>query len=117
MKKNDFLLIILVVFISLAAFLFLKVSSKDGAEAVVKVDGEVYGIYNLNKDQIIDIDGGNTLVIEDNKVYMKDATCPDGICVDHKPISKDGESIICLPHKVIVTIESDSKSDIDAVSN
>ncbi len=49
---------------------------------------------------------------------MTQADCPDGICANHKPIHKTGESIICLPHKVVVTVISDKSNDneIDAVA-
>ena len=118
MKKNDFILIISVVIISLSAFLFLHLTKDEGVgSVVVKVDGELFGTYDIKSDLEIDINNSNTLVIEDKKVYMKDATCPDKLCIKQKEISRDGESIICLPNKVIVTIESDSKSDIDAVAN
>lgn len=117
MKKNDLILIVSVILISLSAFFILKFTKSDGETVTVSVDGSIYGTYDLNKDDIIDINGTNTLVIEDNKAYMKDAHCPDKLCVKQKAISKDGESIICLPNKVIVTVESHSQSDVDAVVN
>lgn len=47
---------------------------------------------------------------------MTSADCPDHLCVKKKAISKEGESIICLPNKVVVTVKSDMKSDIDSIS-
>ena len=118
MKKNDFILILSVIFIALSAFLFLHITKDEGSgDVVVKVDGDIYGRYDITHDEIIDINNSNTLVIEDRKVFMKEADCPDKLCIKQKSISRDGESIICLPNKVIVTIESGSKSDIDAVAN
>ena len=75
----------------------------------VTVDGELYGIYSLQKDQKVEIkteNGYNILVIEDGKAYVKDASCPDGICSSHRPIKHTGASIICLPNKVVVSIEN-----------
>ena len=118
MKKNDFILIISVIFISLSVFLFLRITKEEGSgQVIISVHGEEYGRYNIDEDNEININNSNTLVIKDNKVYMKDATCPDKLCVKQKQISRDGESIICLPNKIIVTVESNSKSDIDAVVN
>ena len=34
------------------------------------------------------------------------ASCPDGICAAHKPISREGESIVCLPHRVVITVRT-----------
>ena len=118
MKKNDFILIISVVVISVSALLFLNLTKDEVVgNIVVKVDGELFGTYDITSDMEIDINNSNTLVIKDNKAYMKDATCSDKLCIKQKEISRDGESIICLPNKVVVTAESDSRSDIDAVAN
>ena len=48
---------------------------------------------------------------------MIDATCPDHICVNQKEISKTGETIVCLPNKVIVEIKGADSSELDAVTN
>lgn len=50
-------------------------------------------------------------------VDMTDADCPDGLCVNQRPISSDGESIICLPNQVVVQIVSQDESELDAVAN
>ena len=59
----------------------------------------------------------NTLTIAERKADMTDADCPDLLCVHQKAISKDGETIVCLPNKVVVTVISSEKSDMDAVAN
>ncbi len=118
MKKNDFLLIISIIFISciVSVYWFLKETDED-ARVVVTVDGEVYGSYLLNEDREIDICGTNRLSIKDGRADMIDADCKDKLCVHQKAISRDGESIICLPNKIIVTIEDDDTKGIDAISN
>ena len=82
-----------------------------GRAAIVEitVDGNVYNVPS---------DGGhtNTEQIKDGKVFMKKADCPDKICVHHKGIRSNGETIICLPHKVIVTIQSSKTGDLDGVA-
>lgn len=47
----------------------------------------------------------NIVVIEHGKAFVREANCPDKICVNHSEISNVGESIICLPHKLIVEIK------------
>ena len=76
----------------------------------VTVDGKFYGEYSLEQNRTVEIkteNGYNILVIENGTAYVKDASCPDGICVNHRPISKSGESIICLPNKVVVSSKAD----------
>ena len=47
---------------------------------------------------------------------MESSDCHNQVCVNHKPISRSGESIICLPHKVVVQIEGGKEADVDAVA-
>lgn len=44
----------------------------------------------------------NLLCIAGGKVWMEEADCRDQICVHHKPVSGIHESIICLPHKLVI---------------
>ena len=78
-----------------------------GAAVQVTVDGTVVATLPLNRDTTLTIPGvggENTLVITDGKARMTAADCPDQICVRHRAISRPGESIICLPHRVTVTV-------------
>jgi hypothetical protein len=76
---------------------------------VVTVDGQLFGEYSLREDRTLEIrsgDGYNLLVVEGGYAYVRSASCPDGICAAHRPVSHEGESIICLPNKVVVEIRS-----------
>ena len=81
-----------------------------------------YGIYELNEDQIIPItiDGGvaNTVVIQDGKASMQSATCPDGLCKKQGQISRQKQTIVCLPHKVVVEVISGKETEgLDAIAS
>ncbi|MDR1017578.1 MAG: NusG domain II-containing protein [Lachnospiraceae bacterium] len=117
MKKKDIFLILIVLIIAGAFLLFnyMRPNLREGV-VVVKIHGKVVKTYDLAKDGTYKIkDGENVIQIKDKKVKMIEATCPDKICVHHKAISKDGESIICLPHKLVVEIDSKKKSEFDFV--
>ncbi len=121
MKKNDIKLIAVILFIAAAGMAFLFFTQKPGDKVIVIVDGVVTNEYPLNKNLVVDIEGvnggTNHLVIEDGHADVTDATCPDKVCVHQKQIDKNGESIVCLPNKVIVKVESSTESDIDGVAN
>ena len=92
---------------------------KEGGQAVVYVDGEASATYSLEQDgeYEIETDGGrNVLVIKDGEADMTEADCPDGLCVKQHSISKNGETIVCLPHKVVVEVISAEESGLDAVT-
>ena len=55
-------------------------------------------------------------MIENGKVKMKEADCPDQICVHHRAISKNRETIVCLPNKVVVEIVSSEESELDSIA-
>jgi hypothetical protein len=72
------------------------------------VDGETVSIVKCNKDElenISNIDSYNVMIVENNTVNIIDADCPDKICVNHSTIENVGETIICLPHKLVVEIK------------
>ena len=50
-------------------------------------------------------EGYNVIEVKDGYADCTDADCRDGLCVDQKKISRKDETIICLPHKVIIEIE------------
>lgn len=119
-KKNDILLCaVLLAAAGITWIIFNNVHGGNGAYAVVTVDGNEYARLPLSKDTRLVIEtenGKNTLVIEDGKAYMSEADCPDLICVRHKAVYYNGESIVCLPHRVVVKITGGGESPADAVA-
>ena len=106
--RNDIILIAAVILIAAIAIVCMVFLKKDGKNAVVYVDGELYGKYPLNESVTVDIkskNGTNRLVIADGKARITEASCPDLRCVEHNAISNDIEPIICLPNKVVISIE------------
>ncbi len=106
-KRGDFLLIGGILFVAVILILTLTVFSRDGRTVEVTVDGIVVTTLPLNTDTqlvINGIGGQNTVVIADGKAYVSNATCPDKVCQRHRAISRSGEQILCLPHKVTVTV-------------
>ena len=75
---------------------------------VIKEDGNLLKQLALKNDTEFDVSGyqggTNHIVIQDNAVYMPDADCPDKLCVHTGTIHKTGETIVCLPHRVVVEI-------------
>lgn len=122
MKKADFILIgAVAVVVAILIFCLYVFNSGSGDFVQIEVDGVVTDTLPLSEDTVREIktdNGTNTLVISDGSAVMTQADCPDGICANHKPINKTGESIICLPHKVVVTVVNDKSNDndIDAVA-
>lgn len=121
MKKNDVILLAALIVIALAAFggisLYSHLSTQE-PQAVVCLDGEEQGRYPLSEDTMVEIrqaDGSyNILQIQDGKAEITEASCPDKVCVKHRPVAGQGESLVCLPNKMVVEIENGAESGIDA---
>ncbi len=110
--KNDIVLAVVIVVIAMAGLLLFNFLKTPGDFVSVKIDGVEKYRYSLseNVDTVIytgeDNKQENRIVIKDGKASVVSATCPDKICVGHREISMVNESIVCLPHKVVVEIVS-----------
>ena len=120
-RLNDIILAVVLLLVAVAGFLLYKFISPTGEYAVVIIDGQESERFSLLTDtefEIVTSDGVNLLVIEDGKARIESADCPDKICAEHAAVSKVGETIVCLPHGVVVRIESQKNGDseIDMVA-
>ena len=124
MKKSDVWLIGVLAALALASFgglsLYSKLSTKE-PEAVVYLEGKEQGRYALSEDTKVKIslENGNynILKIQQGKADMVEASCPDKVCVNHRPVSMQGESLVCLPNQVVVEIENGEEGEVDASVN
>lgn len=107
-KKADILLFILIIVFGLVISFGPLAKHAGGTTVKVTLDGDTYGIYSLSEDQEITVekDGHvNVIAIEGGTVHMQSASCKNQVCVEHGSISLTGDSIVCLPNRVVVEIE------------
>ena len=112
--KNDLILICALLVLAALAGAALLLFKAEGDTVSVSIDGEVVAEYPLSEDLEVEIksDGGyNILVIKEGRAHIESASCPDGICAAHRAIFRDGESIICLPNKVVVEVHARYAAD------
>lgn len=57
----------------------------------------------------------NIIEIQDGKVRISQANCPDQTCVSSGWISKPGQALICLPNKLLVKIVSQAEGEVDVI--
>lgn len=119
--KNDalFLCTLAVVLVGICMAFYFFGRTK-GAVAEVTVAGKLYGRYSLEQEQIIEIqiDGivTNILSIKDHMADIIEAECPDHLCVHQRAISKEKETLVCLPNQVVVEIKGAEDSEIDSMT-
>ena len=119
-KKERMFLGILFLVLVVFCLVFYFFRGQMGAQVKVTVDGSLYDTYPLEKEQEIAIEKDgvvtNRLVIRDGVADMIEADCPDKLCVHQKAISKTGETIVCLPNKVVAEIIGSEESELDSVA-
>lgn len=123
-RKKDFILIICVLLLAVTLLGIQKAYGSSGDTVTITVNQKVYGTYNLDQDKTIQIkneSGTNIVRIQNHEVWMEEADCPDGYCMEQGHISQSHQTLVCLPHKLVVEVSdtSDNKTSekVDIVSN
>lgn len=106
--RNDIILIVCIIAAIIVCGALLHPNAK-GEYAVVTLNGEQTARYILSENIETDIIGSgiNRLVIENGEAYISYADCKTNVCVKTGKISKVGQSIVCLPHNLIIEIVSE----------
>ena len=116
-RRNDWLLVGGLLAAALALWLILR-PGEAGAWAEVYVDGALVGRYALTEDRTVTVGGAdyNVLTIADGAVRVSKANCPDHTCVRTGAVSRAGERILCLPHRMSVRVVGGAPAALDAVA-
>lgn len=132
---NDLILLAACLLIAGLIFIIVRISGEDGSTVSVLYDSDIIYSHPMDREGflVIEYDNGpevryssdfdeksyggadadsdiNVIRIADGCADMIYANCPDLICVHTRPVSRTGASIICLPHKITVTV-SDDRND------
>lgn len=110
-RKTDIWLLAVILSVAVIMTVVIQIGiKKPGETAVVTVDGKVVKELPLSRDtkeiEIEGYQGGiNRIVVSEGWVYMSYADCPDELCVHTGRIRNTGETIVCLPHRVVIEIK------------
>ena len=110
MKKKEILIFSILFLAAVASIVIMQITQQaDVKTLLITVDGEEYKRIEIDDSTqmsfTIETEHGiNNVEISDGKVNVVSADCPNQICVNTKAASNIGESIVCLPHKVVIEI-------------
>lgn len=115
-KSTKFWIILFSVLFMLGAgaFLLLRSNGQAGRIAEIRQDGELIKTIDLNAVTIpYDFTvtgpyGSNTIHVAHGAISVSAADCPDQICVQQGAITDSAVPIVCLPHRLVITIEGGS---------
>ena len=110
--RLDIIVIAALLIFSLSVLLIINLTRKDGATVTVTIDGVTVAEYSLAKDGVYSLNGGtNILTIENETARMSESSCPDHICENKGKIKYVGQTIVCLPNKLTVTVTGEAEDD------
>ena len=117
-KKRDIILALVLILLGIVCYGVIRLGQKKGSQVIIYEDQKEIGRYDLNTDTTKEIQtakGMNILEIKNGMAYVTEADCPDKVCIRMGKISKTGENIVCLPHKLVIQVEGDvgQKSEYD----
>ena len=140
-RKADIILFIVLLAAGLAASAVLAMSHTGGDTVIIESGGELYATYPLAEDRLVIVPAPqekasslkvpddtkpaseqythyNVVTVSGGKVTVTEGSCKNQVCVHHSAISLSGESIVCLPNKVVIQLaeETESHTGIDGVT-
>ena len=107
-KKSDlyFLAVVAALVVGVLIFFYL-VSSNEGHEVIIEEANNLVGVYPLGEDRTIEVEGilgTTTVVIENGEVYVSDSPCPNKVCIRMGRKGEVGDTIVCLPNRIYISI-------------
>ena len=117
MKTKHWILLFAVLLgASALVFLWGRSQKQQGVTARVLQDGQLLREIRLDEIReefrftVWDADGHYNIVqVEPGRICIREADCPDRLCAKHAAIRNSGETIICLPHKLIVEVRDETE--------
>lgn len=124
MKKGDIALVLTVLAIIAGIFAFNKFNyrgHKGDLTAIINKDNNVIRTIDLSlltKTETITVQGKYkaTIIAQKDRIRVLDSTCPDKICVKSGWLTKPGDSSVCVPNRLIVSIKSRDNSEVDTIA-
>lgn len=116
MKKTRIIIIIITLIFAAALAGSLLIFRKPQGNAVnIRSGGELLCTIDLSESADCEFDiewcgGVNTIEIKDHKIHVKEASCPDGICIKTGFIGGETDTapIVCLPNRLVIEPADDT---------
>jgi len=115
-KKRDIVLAAVLLILGVTGVLIVKYGLKSGNTADVYTDDKLVQTIDLSVDDEYTFQtdkGSNTVEVRNGAVSMKSADCPDKVCVRMGTKNRNGETITCLPHKLVIEVHGGQEQEVD----
>jgi len=109
----DKLLIFALIALSLFSFALIRYFTETGSWVVIWVEGQPFARLALAHERLLTVEGplGKTVVrIREQRVEIQNSACPNKICQKMGSIQRVGQMLVCVPNRVVIKIEGESKT-------
>lgn len=118
-KIKALVMIIALIFIISAVVCMVLLNTSHGDTVEIKSGGEVLYSVNLTKSPdrtiVVEFEGKeNTIIIENHRIRVADADCPDKVCVNTGWLESPAIPIVCLPNRLVIEYADKDGTDIAA---
>lgn len=107
MNKNDIKLIVIILIIIIILFLVYFLNTNKANMAYVYHENDLILTIDLSIDETYEVNGENGIVkieVLNNQIKVVEENSPRHLCSKQGFISNSGQSIICLPNKIIIEL-------------
>ena len=115
-KKRDIVLAAVLLILGITGVLIVKYGLKSGNTADIYIDDKLVQTIDMSVDDEYTFQtdkGSNTVEVRNGAVSMKAADCPDKVCVRMGTKNRNGETITCLPHKLVIEVHGGQEQEVD----
>lgn len=125
LKTFDIVLVVLLILFSFIPHIIFftqqsvteKFDDSNDRYAIIRINGQEVDRFNLDKEDNFEKtyypadDQYNIVQIQDGRIRVREDNSPDQIAVKTSWISKNGQTSICLPHKLVIEIQQKGAED------
>jgi hypothetical protein len=115
-QRGDWILVAVLLLLGTAGWFTVHIIRAQNPPARIRISASGQEFELALRDTLLVIPGplGETKVrVENKRVWIEDAPCPNRLCMRQGKISRPGESIICIPNRIVITIEG---NPLDAIT-
>lgn len=124
MKSTKFWVVLTAILLAvgLGGMALTRLLAPEGTEAEIALDGEVIRTVDLSQVTETEVftveseNGVNVVEIAPGRIRVQSADCPDQICVNRGWAEHGGDPIVCLPHRLVITLTDSDGDDPDLVA-
>ncbi len=115
----DRLLFLVLIAAAVGGIFYSREAVSQSSGVVIEVNGKPEYTFPLGADRIVSVNGpiGKEVIeIRDRKVRIKEAPCPNQLCVREGWVSQG--VIVCVPNRIVVLVGGgkNGRKKVDAVS-